>query len=153
MNICLNTLRLITVDESESEEIQTVPSGSPEKSLSSPDGVLHNAEGLPFPERLAIAQFTCIPSRVEQLIAPIFTKIAERWNSIEEQIRKIDSNKHMGYNVSSSSVGDNSSNRDNEKLEYQRLIRAFKDKAADLQDDLFMLEDVFKVRCSSCIVH
>jgi len=32
-----------------------------------------------------------------------------------------------------------------EKVRRERMIRAFKDKAADLQDELLLLEDVFKV--------
>jgi Uncharacterised conserved protein len=86
LNICLNTLRLTTI--AAAEEIVDSPDDahrseqnrSNEDMQSSPDGVLHNAKPLPFHERLVIAQYACIPSRVEHLIAPIFTKLAERWS-------------------------------------------------------------------------
>jgi len=151
MNICLNTLRLTTV--SPPDEITGTDSedASPRSfSLgSSPDGVLHNAKPLPFRERLAIAQFTCIPSRVERLISPIFTKLAERWNLLDEQIRVIDSNRDLS---SADSGGDMTGSRNDkmakakEKVRRERLLRQFKDKAADLQDELLLLEDVFSVR-------
>jgi Uncharacterised conserved protein len=147
MNICLNTLRLVTVDEDSS----TSNNSTPDKAAAlSPDGVLHNAEALPFPERIAIAQFACTPSRVELLISPIFAKLAERWNAIEEQIRQIDSNKHMGINRKGTIDGpmDDSARsvgKTDESVRTQRLIRSFKDRVADLEDDLYILEDVFKV--------
>jgi len=99
MNICLNTLRLTTI----SSEDQ--PGGEGTCVASSPDGVLHNAKPLPFRERLTIAHYACIPSRVERLISPIFSKLAERWSALDEQIRSIDSNKHMGFTESTDDVG------------------------------------------------
>lgn len=145
LNICLNTLRLSTIslpdDSFEEEAVQSFSLGS------SPDGVLHNAKPLPFRERHAIAQFTCIPSRVEKLISPIFAKLAERWNSLDEQIREIDRNKDL-----SPAEGDDVSGSRNEKMEKakehvrrERLLRTFKDSAVDMQDEILLLEDVFKV--------
>lgn len=150
LNICLNTLRLTTI--AEAGELPGAEAPPESFSLgSSPDGVLHDAKALPFRERLAIAQYTCIPSRVERLISPIFTKLAERWNSIDEQIREIDSNKDLSP---MGDPGDLAGSRFDkmakakEKVRRERLIRAFKDRAADMQDELLLLEDVFKVRAS-----
>jgi hypothetical protein len=143
MNICLNTLRLTTVslpdDEGDNEDHTEV---------SVPDGVLHTAKPLPFRERFAIAQYACIPLNVERLIAPIFTKLAERWNGLEEQIREIDSNKSMVMSnvVDNRGARNEKAARAKEKVRRERLIRGFKDKAADLQDELLLLDDVFKVR-------
>eukprot|EP00977_Amphora_coffeiformis_P002979 scaffold569_cov165-Amphora_coffeaeformis.AAC.12 len=157
MNICLNTLRLTTI---EPVAVETKPTtdeeeegafGSAallatpqrlERSVSSPDGVLHTAQPLPFRERLAIARYTCIPSRVERLIAPIFTKLSERWTALDESIREMDENKGP--------VGDASGQfekvaKAKEKVRRERIVRAFTDRAADLQDELMLLEDVFKV--------
>jgi Uncharacterised conserved protein len=154
MNICLNTLRLATVAEPGELDDGTEPARPPESPRtprsplaaigSSPDGVLHNAKPLPFRERLAIAQFTCIPSRVERLVSPILTKLAERWNSLDEQIRDIDGNM---FEVSDGDLGPTISKlaRAKEKVRRERLLRTLKDRAADMQDELLLLEDVFKV--------
>jgi Uncharacterised conserved protein len=143
LNICLNTLRLTTIASKDE-----IAEGAAERNPSSPDGVLHNAKPLPIRERLAIARYACIPSRVEHLISPIFTKLAERWSALDEQITAIDSNKHMGFGESADTEG-----RQNErvtlakeKVRRDKLIRGFKDKVADLQDELLLLDDVFKVR-------
>jgi uncharacterized protein YdcH (DUF465 family) len=160
MNICLNTLRLTTVSHFEEvhDRQDASPSrrpGSPvaprspvESVGSSPDGVLHNAKPLPFRERLAIAQYTCSPSRVERLVSPIFAKLAERWNSIDEQIREIDGNVS---DMSDSTLGGSPSSKlaqAKEKVRRERMVRLLKDRAADMQDELLLLEDVFKVRTS-----
>ena len=157
MNICLNTLRLTTIepvavraksttDEEEegafgSVALLTIPQ-PPERSVSSPDGILHTAQALPFRERLAIARYTCIPSRVERLIAPIFTKLSERWTALDEAIREMDQNKGP---VNDAGSQFEKVARAKEKVRRERIVRAFWDRAADLQDELMLLEDVFKV--------
>lgn len=136
MNICLNTLQLTTVSPKEDAGEETMDS------VKSPDGVLHNSKALPFRERLAIAQHACTPSRVERLVAPIFGKLAERWNSLEEHIREMDTHKnrmgaHDGRNEKMAQA--------REKTRRERLLRGFQEKADSLQDELLLLEDVFKV--------
>ena len=136
MNICLNTLRLVTVDEEDESE------GSRKDAGSSPDGVLHNAKPLPFRERLAIAQHTCTPSRVERLIAPIFSKLAERWNGLDEQFQLVDKGEHIS---GSSNERNEKVARVKEKVRKERLVRTFAERSADLLDELMLLEDVFNV--------
>lgn len=152
MNICLNTLRLTTVCEEE----HTGGPGSPTSdSRSSPDGVLHNAEPLPIRERLAIAQHVCAPSRVEGLVSPIFTKLAQLWGILEELIREVDSSANK-----QSSNAPSSGNTDSDDMAYTRNTKAekakeevrrtrltdsVKDAVANLQDELLLLEDVFQV--------
>lgn len=167
LNIALNVLRLTTLappddepDELEKSSRSTRSNRSVRSNRSrsamgaaSPDGVLHNAKPLPFRERLAVAQFACIPSRVEHLISPIFTKIAERWSALDEAIRNIDTNKHMG---SVESTDDLAARNERvglakEKVRRERLIRVFKDKVAELEDELLLLDDVFRVSvCLRC---
>ena len=141
INICLNTLRLATVSSSSG-----VMEASPGKA-GTPDGVLHYSEPLPFREQIAIARHTCAPSRVERLIAPMFTKLAERWNAIEEQLHEIDGSKGMstpqGGDLANSGIGKVGMAK--ERVRREKLIRGFKDRAADLQDELLFLDDVFKV--------
>jgi hypothetical protein len=154
INICLNTLRLATVssgavEDSSSKEESSQPRGE------TPDGVLHYSEPLPFREQIAIARHTCAPSRVERLIAPMFTKLAERWNSIEEQLNEIDSSKGMstveGGDLDQAAKGKVVMAK--EKVRRERLIRGFKDRAADLQDELLFLDDVFKVSNGMICMH
>jgi Uncharacterised conserved protein len=171
MNICLNTLRLTTVDEVQQDSHNdssdassplaqsqlpqspmsvtrsTTSFESPTRSIdsmeSSPDGVLYNAKPLPFRERLAIAYHTCTPSRVERLIAPIFSKLAEKWTALEEHVREMDIARR-DHSCSVNKVT-NESLRNQARMQHQRLVRQFQSKAADLQDELLLLEDVFSV--------
>ena len=142
LNICLNTLRLTTITNNDDQIEKT------NQPPSAPNAILHNAMALPYHERLVIAQYACIPSRVEHLISPIFTKLAEHWTAIDEQIRLIDSNKHMGYSEMNDEVGVRNERvaMAKEKVRRDRLLRNFKDKVADLQDELLLLDDVFQVR-------
>ena len=150
LNICLNTIRLTTItnsSSSSSHENDVKDSNESQQQQSSPNAILHNAKELPYQERLVIAQYACIPSRVEHLISPIFTKLAEHWTAIDEQVRLIDSNKHMGYNEMNDDVGVRNERvaLAKEKVRRDRLLRNFKDKVADLQDELLLLDDVFQV--------
>jgi len=141
MNICLNTLRLATLageEHSDSEEIMT-----------SPDGNLDNAQALPLKERLAIAYHVCIPTRVESLVSPIFTKLAHLWGFIEEQIRDIDilmegKSRGGGGRILSAAM-------EKAKAETRRkkLTNSLNAAVADMQDEFLLLEDVFQVGLSS----
>jgi Uncharacterised conserved protein len=149
LNICLNTIRLTTITNNENDDVDDheLGNGKHEAQQSSPNAILHNAKALPYHERLVIAQYACIPSRVEYLISPIFTKLAERWTAIDEQIRLIDTNKHMGYNEGNDEFGLRNERvaLAKEKVRRDRLLRNFKDAVADLQDELLLLDDVFQV--------
>jgi hypothetical protein len=65
---------------------------------------------------------------------------------LDEQIREVDSNV---FDVSDGSLGGSHSNKlmqAKEKVRRERMVRVLKDRAADMQDELLLLEDVFKVR-------
>jgi hypothetical protein len=81
------------------------------------------------------------------LISPIFTKIAERWSALDEAIRNIDTNKHMGAVESTDDLAARNERvaLAKEKVRRERLIRVFKDKVAELEDELLLLDDVFRV--------
>jgi hypothetical protein len=151
LNICLNTLRLTTISATDDDAEDEEDTFSARAELSSPDGVLHNAKPLPFRERLTIAQYACIPSRVNRLIAPIFTKLAERWSALDEYIQMIDANKHMGASESTEKFIARNERvaMAKDKVKRERLIRGLKDKVADLHDELILLDDVFKVSCGT----
>ncbi|KAL7567749.1 hypothetical protein ACA910_000507 [Epithemia clementina (nom. ined.)] len=164
MNICLNTIRLTTVADPDLndkhkinnncedglEELEgafggaVLPASGPGVvSASTPDGNLQNAQALPFRERLAIAHYTCTPSRVERLIAPIFTKLSEKWSSLDEAIRAMDAFDQtcaQEPGARSEKVA-----KVREKVKREKLFHAFRDKTADLQDELLLLDDVFTV--------
>ena len=157
MNICLNTLRLTTVeakkgDEEPGEVAKTV---NLEASLgASPDGVLHNAKALPLRERLAIAQYVCTPSRVELLASPVFTKLAQLWGDLEEQFRDMEIAGKAGQTNSSNEK--NGLPRKNDKFARARQIarrkkftQIFNDTSYNLQDELLLLEDMLNVGLTS----
>lgn len=145
LNICLNTLRLTTViggqdsltmDKDEPKVLTGDRNAQREKK--SPTGVLHSIV-LPFRERLAIAQHACSPTRVEKLVAPMFSKLAERWNAMQEAIKEIDAHSARGE-TDSTKVG-----IAKEKVKKQRLLRGFREQSDNFQDEILLLEDVFKV--------
>ena len=160
MNICLNTLRLTTVEAKKNEEEpgDVAATVKLEAALgASPDAVLHNAKALPLRERLAIAQYVCTPSRVERLASPIFTKLAQLWGVLEEQFRDMEiagkvelSNKNNdddSNNVPKKSNGKVA--RAREIARRKKFILIFNDTSYNIQDELLLLEDVLKVGLTS----
>ena len=150
MNICLNMLRLATVSPSPSSDSSS--KGRSERVHgSSPDGVLHNAQPLPLQERLGIAQHVCAPTRVGGLVSPIFTRLAELWGILEEYFREMDSLKEVPHG-SGTNLEDTARKRTakvekaREEARRRRVVDGFHDAAASIQDELLMLDDVFKVR-------
>ncbi|GKY95100.1 hypothetical protein MPSEU_000474000 [Mayamaea pseudoterrestris] len=145
LNICLNTLRLASVasvDDSDNNEF--------DQDTKSPSGVLHDSKPLPLRERLAIALFTCLPSRVELLMSPICSKLAEKWAALDEQVREFDVYcKSFNYNVDDEALSAARANtemrRAHEIANVERLTRTLKQRAADLLDELHLLNDVFSV--------
>ncbi|GAX17820.1 hypothetical protein FisN_18Hh020 [Fistulifera solaris] len=130
LNICLNVLRLTTVDE---------PAHETSDPPALPVGVLHTSY-LPFSDRLLIAQYACLPRRVEPLIAPIFTKLAERWNALEEHLREIppeSSDSHAKASLVKHQV------------KVDRWLSQWRNQADQLHDELLFLQDVFQVGLTS----
>lgn len=157
MNICLNTLRLTTVEPKLGEEEPEI--GDLDTATgASPDAALHNAKPLPMRERLAIAQYVCRPSRVERLASPIFTKLAQLWGVLEEQFRDMEL-------ASKASMGGSSDNNDlptlrqksvvdkvsraREKARREKYTAIFNDTSYNIQDELLLLEDVLRVGLTS----
>lgn len=142
MNICMNTLRLTTVPlvpvVSDDQEEPDAEMGS------SPDGVLHNANPLPFRERLAIATHTCAPSRVGRLASPIFTKLSNSWCLLQEKFLDLDT-PPVEVEIGSSSRKHANAVPLNPIKERERKHNAFKDAAATVQDQLLILDDLLKV--------
>jgi hypothetical protein len=156
MNICLNTLRLATVqpaDGAEDDEPGAINNNEKSKG-SSPDGVLHNAKSLPFGERLAIAQYVCAPARAELLVSPIFTKLAQFWGILEEQfrdmddaLRKFDGNGEEKFGRKKG-AGDKVA-KAKEVARRKKVSDAFNSTAYNVQDELLLLDDVLKVGLTS----
>lgn len=134
MNICLNVLRLTTVEDN--EEGSSTNDGDPP---ALPTGVLHTSH-LPFPDRLQIARYACLPRRVEPLIAPIFTKLAERWNALEEHLRDI---------PPESSESTFKASLVKHQVRVDRWLSQFRNQADQLHDELLFLQDVFQVGLTS----
>lgn len=187
MNICLNTLRLAAVAPAAATAvaIASLDFSTPTKAadvespldISTPAGVLHNAKPLPFRERLAIAQHVCTPSRVERLVSPIFTKLAQLWGALEEHTRELEmmrtSKASSSRPVETNGIGEDESSqrrfsyptrhgsakldvnlkveKAKEEARQQRLVDKFAEAAANFQDELLLLEDVLKVRLHELI--
>jgi hypothetical protein len=103
--------------------------------VSTPSMSLHNAESLPLRERLAIARHVCTPSRVEGLVVPICTKLAQLCHKLEDSVRSLDSlheKKATRIQIVQIQARD-------------RIVDSFKLLVGDLQDEILLLEDVLKV--------
>eukprot|EP00980_Cylindrotheca_fusiformis_P011702 scaffold2783_cov129-Cylindrotheca_fusiformis.AAC.3 len=143
LNICLNTLRLAATPP-ETTKLED----DSDTRMVTPTGVLHDAKVLPMRERLAIAQFVSSPVRVERLVSPIFTKLAELWGMFEEQFRDLDTINALGKGKGS----DGAIDKDKAKLQRRKLTSrqqksaiSFNDTAASVQDEMLLLEDVLNV--------
>ena len=146
MNICLNTLRIATVRSPDETEVLMDERIESAQGDDSPDGVLHNAKPLPLRERLAIAQHVCTPIRVELLISPIFTKLAQMWGMLEELFREVDVSNTEDR---SKAAANEKVARAKEKARRQKSLKAFTAIADGLQDELLLLEDVLNVGLTS----
>jgi len=122
MNICLNTLRLATVPTTSAE------SSSGLENFSTPDTSLSEVD-LPQRERLAIAHHVCSPSRVQELVSPIFSRLAQICGDLEEAIKHLD--------------GD-ALEKENEAVR-RKHKSCIRDVVGTLQDELMLLDDVLKV--------
>ncbi len=159
MNICLNTLRLATTGEPvlkeyllSTEKKQATQSNSdihgsqrPDKEISPDGSSLHLKNALPFRERLAISHYVCLPSHVQALTSATFTKIGQLCGMMEEIIRSID---RIDWSLSKdSNVTEAEKSSTSEDLQISRiqLVKQFHDVAADFQDEIYLLEDVFAV--------
>lgn len=136
MNICLNLLRLTTVDDDKSNNSSSSNNSDPP---ALPAGVLHTSH-LPLSDRLQIAQYACLPRRVEPLIAPIFTKLAERWNALEEHLRDMPP-ESSGSTFKASLV--------KHQVRVDRWLSQLRNQADQLHDELLYLQDVFQVGLTS----
>jgi hypothetical protein len=84
-------------------------------------------------------------------VSPIFTKLAELWGMLEEYFREMESLKEESRG-SGTSLEDTMRRRTGkvekarEVTRRRRVVDSFHDAAASIQDELLMLDDVFKVR-------
>jgi hypothetical protein len=87
---------------------------------------------------------------VESLVSPIFTKLAQLWGFIEEQIREIDILTE-GTNQSPEDGRFRSAAMEKAKAETRRkkLTTSLTTAVANMQDEFLLLEDVFQVGLSS----
>lgn len=137
MNICLNLLRLTTVEDDDDECSSSSNSDPP----ALPTGVLHTSH-LPWSDRLQMAQYACLPRRVEPLIAPIFTKLAERWNALEEHFRDVPPESSNSSTTFKASIVKH-------QVCVDRWLSQLKNQADQLNDELLYLQDIFQVGLAS----
>ncbi len=158
MNICLNTLRLATngnpipkgeflsIHQNQSSQSNNNQSQRPDKKISPDGSSLHLTNALPFRERLAISHFVCLPSHVQSLTSATFTRIGQLCGALEEIIRSMD---RIDWTLSKASdlSPDIERTKKEEDLQIHRiqLVKQFHDVAADFQDEIYLLEDVFAV--------
>eukprot|EP00590_Aulacoseira_subarctica_P009634 CAMPEP_0172433464 /NCGR_PEP_ID=MMETSP1064-20121228/68222_1 /TAXON_ID=202472 /ORGANISM="Aulacoseira subarctica , Strain CCAP 1002/5" /LENGTH=746 /DNA_ID=CAMNT_0013181387 /DNA_START=156 /DNA_END=2393 /DNA_ORIENTATION=- len=148
MNICLNTLRLATVTsqlqhcshENDSQTKATAETSTTSDNViqsidktKSPDATLESID-LPFRERISIAHHICQPERVEPFIGPIFCRLCHLTEALKEALLAID-------NFSDSEVCES------KELDARtvKISAAVEDVAADIQDELLLLDDVLKM--------
>jgi hypothetical protein len=94
MNICLNTLQLITKGndghDTSSVGKSHLDNISRPDQVKAPEASLHQSKPLPFRERLAIASYVCYPSRVESLTRGIFHRLAYLCSSLDDVLGTMD---------------------------------------------------------------
>lgn len=160
MNICLNTLQLITRGN--------------HHSCSNNDDNHNNKQEPPLPlkERCILANYTCDPSRVESLTRGIFHRLAYLCSSLDDTLKSLD---QMDCNIREQSLSmaamhstsdgihtskidptlldiDHESKLDDQKkrmetlqIQKSRIVTTFQSIVADFQYEFMFLEDIFKV--------
>jgi hypothetical protein len=173
MNICLNTLRLAAVvvpslddDQAKDEDavnkancapieelLQTQSATTAERrpdKLKSPDA---NVEfvNLPFRERVSIAHHICSPPRVQRFVGHIFSKLVELFAALEEAFQTLEEVvlEEETLLLESEESCDGDDKHDAAFNDVQTRRRKLSDQvsgiAADLQDELLLLDDIMKM--------
>ena len=119
LSICLNSLRLTTIDDA--------------------------ATTIPWESKLCLAEYACHPARVEQLIAPTFTRCALAWTAVEEQVREMDACGQQGNDIASSVSWNEKLQSQEHRAARSKWARGFREKIDNLMDELLLLDDIFKV--------
>lgn len=159
MNICLNFMRLATVESSAApDSSSSSPMHDDDENddcgevlpTSAPTGVLHDASTFPFRDRVAIAQYASTPSRVGDLVSPLCTRLTSQLGQIEGAVRsleQLDSRSDESQPPASSGVSVKSKKKTGESKpeERKRIINSIQGLAANIQDELLLLDDLLDV--------
>ena len=159
MNICLNLMRLATVessddhgsssssprhDDDENDSGEVLPT-------SAPTGVLHDASTFPFRDRVAIAQYASTPSRVGDLVSPLCTRLTSQLGQIEgavrslEQLDSLSDETQPPASSGSASVKSKKNTGEFKPEERRRITNSIQGLAANIQDELLLLDDLLDV--------
>ena len=167
MNICLNTLQLITRGNHHSCSNYYDNENNQNQQKEPP---------LPWKERCILANYICDPSRVESLTRGIFHRLAYLCSSLDDTLKSLDQmdNKIREQSLSmamhSTSDGIHTSNNSNDRIDptlldidhesklddqkkrmeslqiqKSRIVTTFQNIVADFQYEFMFLEDIFKV--------
>ena len=126
-----DTLANVSVSEmKENGVLKTNDTSVTKIKYSTPDGTLVNVD-LPTRERLAIAYHVCTPSRVQELVSPIFIQLTHLCGDLVESIQALEKNE-LG---------------EGEKYEKERkkCESEIDSILADLQDEFMLLDDLLEV--------
>ena len=159
MNICLNLMRLATVESSaDAGSSSSSPKQDDDENdcddvlpTSAPTGVLHDASTFPFRDRVAIAQYASTPSRVGDLVSPLCTRLTSQLGQIEGAVRsleQLDSRSDETQPPASSgsaSVKSNKKTGESKLEERNRITNSIQGLAANIQDELLLLDDLLDV--------
>ena len=107
--------------------------------LKSPDANLELVN-LPFRERVSIAHHICNPAKVQRFVGHIFVKLIELFSTLQETFQALE------VILSEGLLADDDSEVSAEvQARHKKLSEAVMDIAADLQDELMLLDDIMKM--------
>ena len=156
MNICMNMIRLATVQHDSVENGMNIDSderldnlnvnelnghnSNPQNPVSlptiTPSGMLHEAPSLPMQDRVAIAKYACDPRRVSDLVSPLCARLTSQFGQVEGTVRNLQElanvtiPKHLQVSKAERKT---------------RLKNSIHDLVANLQDELLMFDDLLRV--------
>ena len=153
MNVCMNIIRLVTVNSNEDvlidEQMQDDDSENDStdgkhKSLptATPSGILHDSPTLPLQDRIAIAQYACHPTRVSDLVSPLCARLTSQFGQVEGTLRTLEEVSAGNINATSPK---STKSPNNKKEDPARLRSTIQDLIANVQDELLLLDDLLKV--------
>mmetsp|Transcript_4134 Transcript_4134/g.9221 ORF Transcript_4134/g.9221 Transcript_4134/m.9221 type:complete len:790 (+) Transcript_4134:682-3051(+) len=98
-----------------------------------PSGTLHEAPSLPLRDRIAIVEYACHPRRVYDLVSPLCSRLTTQFGQVEGTVRAL---QELGH----------ASNDDDAAISKRRKLRqTMDDLAANVQDELLLLDDLLKI--------
>ena len=172
LNICMNLIRASSLEDSSSVITSALPSATTSLTTITPSearlenqlnvsipitlndkvpnaATLCNLPAISLQDRLGIMKYICTPTRVEALVSSIFLNVATICTSLEENIQALyvvdERLENLDDSRESTPQEGSNPNFESSFKERGECVRTIRNSAADLEDELYLLNDMLKL--------